>query len=79
MNHVTLLGLYPDIAIIPVLTKATSFPCSVSGLKHYLIDYPSSDLGLRKDGFTDLSLTKNRHMIGVLAFKLPYVLEQAPI
>ena len=64
----------PGIAIIPTLTKATSSPCSVAGLRHYPIHY----LGLRIDDFVNLSLTKNRCTNGISAYKLTLVLEQAP-
>ena len=62
--------LIPSVATVPVLTKATSSPCSVAGLRHSLIDYASSSLDLRKDDFKDFSLTKNRHTSGLSADKL---------
>ena len=66
--------LIPSVAIIPALTKATSSPCSVAGLKHYPIHY----LGLRIDDFVDLS-TKYRCTNGISDYKLTLVLEQAPV
>ena len=66
------------VAIILVLTKATSSPCSVAGLRHYPIHYLPNYLGLRIDDFVDLSLTKNRGTNDISHYKVTLVREQAP-